>query len=198
MKFRTILLALLVSIVSGQLQGQTIFKLNEYNIIDDGRVIPVMTLFSAQTFSEKWGMSAYFYLNGAKGSSWGEGLAGPTWMPVKGLSLGFLAGFQSNEDQLWRVSPIINYSSQKFSGFAAFEYGGKRHRWDVMAFYLIRNFKFGGEFIRFYEMYAAGPRIEFSFCKKQPITVFYSQLWDMTHDRPSAMIGIYASFSQKK
>lgn len=198
MKFRKILLALLISFFSGQLRGQTLFKLNEYNIIDDGRIIPVMTLFSAQSFNERWGMAAYFYLNGAKGSSWGQGLAGPTWVPVKGLTLGLLAGFQSNEDQLWRVSPIINFTSERLSGFAVFEYGGKRHRWDAMVFYLIRNFKLGGEFIRFFGMYAAGPRVEFSFVKKQKITLFYSQLWDFTHTRPSAMIGIYTSFGQKK
>ena len=134
------------------LQAQTVFRLNQYNIIYNETFMPVFTLYGGQSFSEHWGLSTYFYVNGTKGSSWGEGLAGPTYMPFKGLSISFLAGFQTNEDQLFRVSPIVSYSGKKFSGFASFEYGGERHRWDIMAFYLLKQFKAGGELIRFYKM----------------------------------------------
>lgn len=198
LNIRTLLQFILVSFVYLSVQSQTVFKINQYNIVDDGRFMPVFTLYSGQSFSEHWGISSYFYVNGAKGSSWGEGLAGPTWTPVKGLSFGFLAGIQSNEDQLWRISPIINYSGKKISCFGAFEYGGERHRWDVMAFYLIKDFKIGGELIRFYNMFAAGPRVEYSFFKKQPITVFTTGLWDWTNGKPGLMFGIYSVFSQKK
>lgn len=180
------------------LQAQTVFRLNQYNIIYNGSFMPVFTLYGGQSFSEHWGLSTYFYVNGTKGSSWGEGLAGPTYMPFKGLSISFLAGFQTNEDQLFRVSPIVSYSGKKFSGFASFEYGGARHRWDIMAFYLLKQFKAGGELIRFYKMYAAGPRVEFSFFKKQPLTIFYSGLWDWVNGKPVSMFGLYSSFLPKK
>lgn len=177
--------------------GQTLFKINQYNIIYNQSWMPVFTLYSGHSFNEKLGFSAYFYVNGAKGSSWGEGLAGPTWTPVKGLSLSLLAGFQSNEDQLFRFSPLINVSHGKYSGFASFEIGGKRHRWDVMAFYQVKPFKFGGELIRFYQMYAAGPRIEFSFLKNQPLTIFYSGLWDWGNQKFASMFGLYTTFIPK-
>jgi hypothetical protein len=67
-----------------------------------------------------------------------------------------------------------------------------------MAFYLINDFKIGGELIRFYNMFAAGPRVEYSFFKKQPITVFTTGLWDWTNGKPGLMFGIYSVFSQKK
>lgn len=181
-------------LLSTVLLSQTLFKINQYNILYDGRIMPVFTLYSGHSFSETWGVSAYFYVNGVKNSSWGEGLAGPTWTPLKGVSFSFLAGFQSNEAQLWRLSPLITISQKRFSGFASFEYGGQRHRWDVMAFYLMKNIKTGGELIRFYKMYAAGPRIELTLFKKQPVTVFYSGLWDWINKKPASMFGIYTSF----
>lgn len=198
MKIFPMLLILFIVSLSMVSKSQTIFKLNQYNIVDDGRFIPVFTLYSGQSFNEKWGVSTYFYINGAKESSWGQGLAGATFTPVKGLSLSFLAGFQTNEDQLWRISPLINYAGKRISGFAAFEYGGKRHRWDIMAFYNVKKFKFGAEMIRFYQMYAFGPRIEFSVFNKQPITFFYTGLWDITHRRPSSMFGVFSTFGTKR
>lgn len=178
--------------------GQTLFKVNQYNIIYNQAWMPVFTLYAGHSFNEQLGFSAYFYVNGAKGSSWGEGLAGPTWTPLKGLSLSLLAGFQSNEDQLFRISPLVTIHRGKFSGFAGFEMGGKRHRWDLMAFYQAKPFKVGAELIRFYQMYAAGPRVEFSFLKNQPITVFYSGLWDWDNQKFASMFGIYTTFLPKK
>jgi hypothetical protein len=179
-------------------ESQTQFKLNQYNIVHNQRFMPVFTMFGGHQITSKAGIAGYFYVNGMEGSSWGEGLAGPLWSPVKGLTIGFLAGFQTNEDQLFRYSPILLYNYKQFSGFASFEVGGERHRWDIMAFYLMDDFKFGGEMIRFYQMYAAGPRIEFSFFKKQPVTLFYSGLWDWTNDMYASMFGIYTTFSEKK
>jgi len=192
---RRLLFSLLLLVSGWSIQAQTVFKLNQYNIIHNNRFMPVFTFFGGHNFNDKVGIAGYFYVNGLKGSSWGEGLAGPTWSPVKGLTLGLLAGIQSNEDQLFRVSPIVVYNRKQFSGFASFEYGGLRHRWDVMAFYVKNDWKFGGEYIRFYKMFAAGPRVEFTFLKKQPITVFYSGLWDWTNGLYASMFGIYSSFA---
>lgn len=183
-------LCLLVTTVS----GQTVFKINQYNIIYTGNLMPVVTLFTNYQFSEKLSFTSYFYVNAYKKSSWGEGLFGLTYTPVRGVSLGFMGGFQSNETEIWRVSPIIMLSYKKLSFFGAFEFGGKRYRWDAMGFYSVKSFKFGGEFIRYYQMYSAGPRVEFSFLKKQPITVFYSALWDWTYGNYSSMFGIYTTF----
>jgi hypothetical protein len=198
MKFKTLFLILVVTSLSITSKSQTIFKLNQYNIVYDGKFMPIFTHYSGQSFSKNWGISAYFYVNATQGSSWGEGLVGPTYTPVKGLSFSFLAGFQTNEEQIFRISPIINYSGKKASGFAAFEYGGERHRWDIMAFYHVNKFKFGAEMIRFYQMYAAGPRVEYSFFKKQPFTVFYSGMWDWVNGKPVSMFGIYSTFGLKK
>jgi hypothetical protein len=46
-------------------------------------------------------------------------------------------------------------------------------------------------------MYAAGPRMEFSFIKKQPITVFYSGLWGLADGKYTSMFGIYSLFGSK-
>jgi hypothetical protein len=198
-KFLDMKKVILLTILSGMsyfISAQTMFKINQYNIIYNEAWMPVFTLYSGHAITEKLGFSAYFYVNGAKGSSWGEGLVGPTWTPVQGISFGLLAGFQSNEDQLFRISPLVNVNRGKFSGFASFEMGGERHRWDVMAFYQAKPFKVGGELIRFYQMYAAGPRFEITFFKKQPITLFYSGLWDWNNSEFASMFGIYTSFSQ--
>lgn len=178
--------------------GQTVFKINQYNILYGSTFMPVFTLYSGHSFNDQWGFSAYFYVNGTKGSSWGEGLAGPSWKPAKGLTLSLLAGFQTNEDQLFRFSPLIIYNNRQFSSFASFEVGGKRHRWDVMAFWLKDSWKVGAELIRFYQLYAAGPRVEFSFLKNQPLTVFLSGLWDWKNSKPAWMFGLYTSFSSLK
>jgi len=174
--------------------GQAIFKINQYNIIYRGDLMPVITLYGNFPLNGKLSITSYFYVNGYKNNSWGEGLAGVTYTPVTGISLGFLAGFQSNEPALWRISPIVVLSKNRFSFFGAFEFGGQRYRWDAMGFYLLNSFKFGAEFIRYYQMYAAGPRIEFSFLKKQPITIFYSGLWDWSYGHYSSMFGIYSTF----
>lgn len=193
MKKNVLLFLLLCTISAGN--AQALFRLNQYNILYNDKIMPVFTLYAGQNLSKHWGVSAYFYVNGTKGGSWGEGLAGPVWSPVKGLSLAFLAGFQSNEEQLFRISPIVMASRGKFSGFAAFEYGGKRHRWDVMAFYNTGRWKTGAELIRFYDMYAAGPRVELLCCKKQAITAFLSGMWDWVNGKPVLMFGIYATFA---
>lgn len=194
---KRIIYPLLFILFSFPSASQTMFKINQYNIIYNDAWMPVFTLYSGHSFNEKLAFSAYFYVNGAKGSSWGEGLVGPTYTPVKGLSFSLLAGFQSNEDQLFRFSPLVNVNKGNFSGFASFEMGGKRHRWDVMAFYHAKPFKVGGELIRFYKMYAAGPRFEYSFIKSQPLTVFYSGLWDWGNQKYASMFGLYTTFLPK-
>ncbi len=191
--FRSLLFILLFACMVS-LHGQTIFRINHYNVYYDKSLMPVATLFTNHSFGEKVAFSAYFYINGSKSNSWGEALAGPTWTPVEGLSLSFLAGIQTNEEALFRFSPVFNVRRNKLMAFGAFEYGGERHRWDVMAFYLADPFKFGAELIRYYDMYAAGPRLEFTFFEKQPLTVFYSGLWDWGNKKYASMFGINTGF----
>jgi len=174
--------------------GQTVFKINQYNIYSQNELMPVITLFTNHQFSEKISVTGYFYVNAYPKGSWGEGLAGITYTPVRGISLGFLAGFQSNETELWRISPIILLSKNRFSFFGAFEFGGKRYRWDAMGFYSVKAFKFGAEFIRYYQMYATGPRVEFTFLKKQPVTIFFTGLWNWTQKSFDPMFGIFSTF----
>jgi hypothetical protein len=188
------LLILAGFLMSASVGGQSVFKINEYNIYYNDDLMPVITLFTNHQFSEKLSITGYFYVNAYPKNSWGEGLVGVTYTPVKGVSVGFLGGFQSNETEIWRVSPIVILSKNRFSFSGAFEFGGKRYRWDAMGFYSVKAFKFGAEFIRYYSMYAAGPRVEFSFIKKQPITIFYSGLWDWTYGRYASMFGIYSTF----
>ncbi len=175
-------------------RGQTLFKFNQYNIIYNGGFMPVATIFGNYQISKTFGVASYFYVNAYPKNSWGEGLIGPTVTPVKGITIGFLAGFQSNETELWRISPILLLWKNRWSFNGAFEFGGKRYRWDCMGFYSVKDFKFGAEFIRYYQMYAAGPRVEFSFLKKQPITIFYAALWDWTYGRYASMFGIFTTF----
>jgi hypothetical protein len=182
----------------GPVGGQSIFKINQYNTYYNNDLMPVITLFTNHQFNEKLSFTSYFYINAYQKNSWGEGLVGVTYTPVKGISVGFLGGFQSNETEIWRISPIIMISKKQFSLSGAFEFGGKRFRWDAMGFYSLKAFKFGAEFIRYYSMYAAGPRVEFSFLKKQPITIFYSGLWDWTYGRFASMFGIYSTFGAFK
>ena len=87
--------------------GQSIFKINQYNTYYNNALMPVITLFSNYQFNKKLGITSYFYVNAYSKNSWGEGLAGVTYTPVTGVSVGFLAGLQSNETEIWRVSPII-------------------------------------------------------------------------------------------
>jgi hypothetical protein len=194
MKYIKTIWILLFAALSVPAQGQTVFKINQYNIIYNGDFMPVATLYTNYSFNSKIGFTSYFYINGYNKNSWGEGLAGPNWTPAKGVSLAFLAGFQSNEESLLRVSPVFFVAKNRFSAFGAFEYGGERHRWDLMAFHSLDQFKIGGELIRFYQMYAAGPRVEYSFLKKQPLTIFYSGLWDWKGEKYASMFGIYTSF----
>lgn len=174
--------------------GQSIFKINQYNTYYNNDLMPVVTLFTNHQFSDKLSVTGYFYINAYPKNSWGEGLAGISYSPVKGIIIGFLGGFQTNETEIWRISPIIMVNKNHFSFSGAFEFGGKRYRWDAMAFYALKSFKFGGEFIRYYQMYAAGPRIEFTFLKKQPVTLFFTGLWDWTYGRYAPMFGIFSTF----
>jgi len=160
--------------------------------------MPVITLFTNYQFNKKLSVTSYFYVNAYSKNSWGEGLFGVTYTPVQGVSVGFLGGLQSNETEIWRISPIIMLNKKQFSFFGSFEFGGKRYRWDAMGFYSVQAFKFGAEFIRYYQMYAAGPRVEFSFIKKQPITIFYSGLWDWTYGRYASMFGIFSTYGAFK
>jgi hypothetical protein len=190
---------LLVCFVTGllfatPLIGQTVFKINQYNIYYNKTFMPVATLFANYQINEKLSITSYFYVSAVAKTGWGEGLAGVTYTPVKGITVGILGGLQSNEEQVWRISPIVLLNKNRFSFFGAFEFGGERYRWDCMGFYAVKPFKFGAELIRYYQMYAAGPRIEFSFFKKQPITVFYSALWDWQGSKLASMFGIYSTF----
>jgi hypothetical protein len=194
--FRAGLLAslLFIAIFHLPVKAQTTFRLNHYNTFYDGQHMPILTLSTTYAFNEKIGFATYFYVNGFKENSWGQGLAGISWRPLDGLTLMLLGGIQTNEDALYRFSPIFFFRNNNFSAFGAFEYGGERHRWDIMAFYLAGDFKFGAELIRFYQMFAAGPRVEFTFLKKQPLTVFYSGLWDWDAEKYASMFGIYTTF----
>ncbi|MGA2821891.1 MAG: hypothetical protein ABSE72_00010 [Bacteroidales bacterium] len=185
-------------LITSSVCSQSIFKINQYNIYYNNGLMPIITLFTDHQFSKKLSISSYFYVNAYQKNSWGEGLVGVTYTPVQGVSVGFLGGLQSNETEIWRVSPIIMLSKNRFSLFGAFEFGGKRYRWDDMVFYSVKAFKFGAELIRYYQMYAAGPRVEFSFIKKQPVTIFYSGLWDWTYGRYASMFGIYSTFGAFK
>jgi hypothetical protein len=125
-------------------------------------------------------------------------LIGVTYTPWKGISVGLLGGLQSNETEMWRISPIILLNNDRFMFFGSFEFGGKRYRWDCMGFFKLKPFMLGAELIRYYQMYAAGPRIEFTFLKKQPITIFHSSLWDWVNGKYAAMFGIYTTFGAVK
>lgn len=194
--FKTILFGFLSLVFSLPAGAQTFFKVNQYNVILDGNWMPIFTLHSNYSFNDKLAFTSYFYVNGSENGSWGEGLAGPSYTPVKGLTLAFLAGIQTNEESMLRISPVLIVSKEKFSAFSSIEYGGKRHRWDLMAFYVARPFKAGWELIRYYKMFATGPRVEFSFLKKQPLTMFYSGLWDWQGERYASMFGIYTTFGR--
>jgi hypothetical protein len=180
---------------------QTMFKVNQYNIYYDKTFMPVLTLFTNHQVSSRFSAASYCYVNATSdhpvtgnARSWGEVLAGGLYTPVPGISVGVLAGFQSNEAQVFRISPIIMVSKNRFTFFGAFEFGGERIRWDCMGFYNLKSLKLGGELIRYYKMYAAGPRAELSFFKKQPVTIFYSALWDWKGSKLASMFGIYTSF----
>ncbi|MCX6225508.1 MAG: hypothetical protein NTV01_12295 [Bacteroidia bacterium] len=185
-------------LMASSVSGQSIFKINQYNVYYNKGFMPIATLFANHQFTDKLSITSYFYVNAYQKNSWGEGLVGLTYTPVPGISIGCLGGLQSNDPVVWRISPIVILSKNQFSFFGAFESGGKRYRWDAMGLYSVKAFKFGAELIRYYQMYAAGPRIEFSFIKKQPITIFYSGLWDWVNSRYASMFGIYSSFGANK
>lgn len=198
-RINKITLLLLASILAiSAANGQSIFKINQYNTYTNGALMPVMTLFTNHQFSKKLSLTSYFYVSAYPKNSWGQGLVGISYTPVKGVTIGFLAGFQTNETEIWRISPIIILNKNRFSFSGAFEFGGKRFRWDAMGFYSVKSFKFGAEFIRYYSMYATGPRVEFSFLKKQPITVFFTPLWDWTYGTYASMFGIFSTFGAFK
>jgi hypothetical protein len=192
---KKLLYILIISLsIAPVLSGQTIFKINQYNIYYNRSLMPVATLFTNHQISPRLSVTSYFYINAVAGTGWGEGLAGVTWTPVPGISVGLLGGLQSNEPQPFRFSPIVLLNKNRFSFFGAFEFGGARYRWDCMGFYAAGPFRLGGELIRYYGMYAAGPRAEFTFLKRQPVTLFYSALWDWQGSKLASMFGIYSAF----
>jgi hypothetical protein len=196
-KILTILAACLLVV---QMAGaQAIFKINQYNVLYNKDLMLFFTLFTNYPMSKNFSVAGYFYVNALpKPGSWGEGLAGPMWTPIPGISVGLLGGFQTNEEQLFRFSPLILVNRGRFSLFSSLEFGGLRYRWDCMGFYQFGSFKAGAELIRYFKMYAAGPRVEFSFLKAQPITLFYSALWDWGGKKLASMFGIYSTFGGKK
>ncbi|MEI6574614.1 MAG: hypothetical protein WCO63_00385 [Bacteroidota bacterium] len=181
-----------------QLSAQTSSKFNQYNVLYKGSWMPVVTLFTNYDYGNKWSFTNYFYVNAQQKTGWGEGLVGPTYSPTKWLNISLLGGIQSNEKSLLRGGPVIFAKSNNMSFFCAMEFGGKRYRWDIMAFYVWPHVKLGAELIRFYQMYATGPRCEFTFLKKQPLTIFYSALWDYSYGNYASMFGIYTGFPIRK
>ena len=198
MKKFTILLGGCLLLV--QMAGaQAIFKINQYNVWYKNDLMLFFTMFGNYPLNKNLSVAGYFYINALpKPGSWGEGLAGPMWTPVPGVSVGVLGGFQTNEEQVFRYSPLILVNRGRFSLFSSLEFGGKRYRWDCMAFYRFGPLKLGGELIRYFQMYAAGPRAELTFLKAQPITVFYSALWDWKGQNLASMFGIYSTFGGGK
>lgn len=188
------ILCLLITGLVAPTNGQTQFKINQYNVYYNKALMPVITLFTNHKITETISATSYFYINAMPETGWGEGLAGLTWTPVRGVSVGLLGGLQSNEAQVFRLSPIVLLNRDRFSFFGAFEFGGDRYRWDAMGFYSVGPLKIGAELIRYYKMYAAGPRAEITFWKAQPITVFYSALWDWAGSELASMFGIYTAF----
>ncbi len=196
-KIHTLLAAgLLIVQMAG---AQATFKINQYDVFYNKDFMQFGTLFTNYPLGQHISIACYFYENALpKAGSWGQGLAGPVWTPVQGISVGLLAGFQTNEDRIFRFSPIALVNRGRFSFFGALEFGGLRYRWDCMGFYQVGSFRLGAELIRYYKMYAAGPRVEFTFLKAQPITVFYSALWDWGGEKYASMFGIYSTFGVKK
>lgn len=195
---RTLLLCTFVCLLFLNSHSQAVFKVNQYNVIYKGATMPVMTLFTNYDFGNRWSFTNYFYVNCQEKTGWGEGLIGPTYSITKWLNLSLLGGMQSNHKNLFRAGPVITANKYNLSLFSALEFSGDRYRWDIMAFYVWPKIKLGGELIRSYKMYAAGPRFEFTFCKKQPFTAFYSALWDYTYGNYASMFGIYTGFPPKK
>jgi len=187
----------IITLLISNLIAQTSFRINHYYTIYDGAYSPVLSISAQNQLSSRWAFSSYYYVNASRKNSWGQGLLGATYTPVKGLGLGFLAGFQSNETEMWRISPVVTANYDWFSFFGAFEFGGKRQRWDVIALCKTGPFKIGAEMIKYYKMYATGPRVEFSFLKKQPVSLFYTALWDVTNDKYTSMVGLHSTFGRK-
>lgn len=179
------------------LSAQTTFRLNHYYTVYNSIYTPVMSLSTQQSFSPRWALTSYFYVNASAKSSWGQGLVGPTYYPVKGLGLGFLGGFQSNEKEIWRISPVVTANYAWFNFFGAFEFGGARQRWDVIALCKTGPFRIGAEMIKYFKMYATGPRVELVLFKKQPVHLFYTAMWDVTNDKYTSMFGLHSSFGRK-
>jgi len=69
-------LSLLVSVPRAP--AQALFKLNQYNVLYRGDLMPVFTLFTTAPISRTLSVSGYFYINAFPKGSWGEGLAGLT------------------------------------------------------------------------------------------------------------------------
>jgi hypothetical protein len=184
----------LIFVTNSFLFAQTSFKFNQYNIFYDGALQPIATLFTNQQISEKFGFNSYFYINAYEKNSWGEGLLGFSYAINKFVKIGFLGGFQTNETEIWRIAPIVFMQKNKFSFSGVFEFGGKRYRWDTMAFYHLKKFKLGVEGIKYYKMIALGPRFEYTLYSKYRINFFYSGLFDVTYGKYASMIGIYAIF----
>lgn len=177
--------------------AQATFKLYHYNVYYNKSLMIISSLFANFPFNEKLSFTSYFYVNASKINSWGEGMAGVTYTPVKGISVGLLGGFQSNEEVIWRLSPIILLNKNHWSFMGAYEFGGKRYRWDNMGFYSWKRFKFGAELIRYYKMFAVGPRVEFTFFKRQPVTVYYSGLWDWGGSKFASLYGVSSTFGTR-
>ncbi len=196
MKKVFLLLAVITLIVSN-LHAQTTFKLNHYYTIYNQVYTPVMSLSAQQSLNSRWALTSYFYVNASSKSSWGQGLVGPTFYPVKGLGIGFLGGFQSNEKEIWRISPLVTANYDWFNLFGAFEFGGERQRWDVIALCKTGPFRVGAEMIKYFKMYATGPRVELVLFKKQPVHFFYSAMWDVTNDKYTGMFGLHSTFGRK-
>lgn len=186
---------LLLCFVCFFVQGKTqMFKINQYNIFYDKEFYPIGTLFTNFQFNEKLGFTNYFYVNAHRETGWGEALFGLTYSPVKILKIGLIGGFQTNEHEIWRVAPIIFFGKGPITFSGVFEFGGERYRWDAMMFYNLKHFRFGWEGIRYYKMYAIGPRLEIQFTQNPSLNIFYSALFDVTYGKFASMVGIYAVF----
>jgi len=195
---RILLICVVLLLSVHSLMAQATFKFNQYNVLYKGDWMPVVTLFTNYDYGNHWSFTNYFYVNAQQKTGWGEGLVGPTYSPTKWLNVSLLGGVQSNEKSLLRGGPVIFARGKNTSFFCALEFGGKRYRWDIMAFYTWPRVKLGAELIRSYQMYATGPRCEYTFLKGQPLTAFYTALWDFTYGNYASMFGIYTSFPPKR
>lgn len=191
MRFFKVIIIIGILMGSLQLKAQSKYQLGCYGLYYMDKVKPTVSMFYTNELGKKFTLINYFYTD----QSWSQGIFGFKYSFTNWLQAGCMAGFQTNEESMYRYAPVFWLKKSKASLFGIFEKGGQRDRFKLLMYYKFNdNIKAGLYGIKFIDIYAFGPRSEVKL-GKGPFSIWGTPLYVPTNGEYAGMLGLYYRYN---